>query len=143
MRTCVWCDKPLPEPQSKGHRRREFCSNQCKQRHYLWHKQMKHDADMIAEPYWKAAYSVLVERYKWIELRLQERISDLEEEQRRVDRLEEDKQYYIKRYEDLQIDYSARLKALGMSEQDIKEFDAYWTAHQDTIAQSNDELNDF
>ena len=30
------------------------------------------------------------------------------------------------RLEELQVDYAARLKALGMDENDIKEFDAYW-----------------
>ncbi len=50
MRTCVWCNGPLPEPPHRRHRRREFCSDICKQKHYLWHKKMKHDADMLAEP---------------------------------------------------------------------------------------------
>ena len=90
---------------------------------------MKHDADTLAEPYWHAAYGVLVEHYKLLEARLQERLSDLEDERKRTDALKESTQYYIKRYEDHQADYVARLRALGMSEKDIKEFDAYWKAH--------------
>lgn len=90
---------------------------------------MKQDADKITEPYWREAYKVLVERYKWIELRLQERMTDLEGERKRVDELEERLSFYTKRYEDLQSDYHLRLKALGMSEQDIKDFDAYWHRH--------------
>jgi phage regulator Rha-like protein len=129
MRTCVWCDKPLPEPQHKGHRRREFCSDTCKQQHYLWHKKMKHDADMLAEPYWKATYKVLVEDYKWLEGKLQERLSDFEKEQNYNDILKQQLQHYKQRDEDIQADCIARLRALGMSEQDIKEFDAYWKEH--------------
>src|SRR5436305_10983555 len=101
MRTCVWCDAPLPEPPSKGHRRRQFCSDTCKQRHSIWHKQMKHDADSLADPYWRAAYGLLRERYKWVELRLQERLADLEEKQQW-------REYYQKKLEDMQLDYTAR-----------------------------------
>lgn len=72
---------------------------------------------------------MLVERYKWIELRLQERMTDLEEERKHVDELEERLRFSTKRYEDLQADYHMRLRALGMSEQDIKDFDAYWQIH--------------
>lgn len=122
MRRCVWCDKPLPVPQHKGHRRREFCNRSCQQKHYIWHQQIKHDADMLADPYWREAYKMLADRYKWIEQRLQERMIEAEEHERYIDSLE-------KSYEDIKIDYVARLKALGMNEQDIQEFNAYWTAH--------------
>src|SRR5690349_5420193 len=117
MRTCVWCGEPLPEQQYKGHRRREFCPapKSCKQQHYLWHKKMRHDANMLVEPYWKAAYGVLVEQYKLLELRLQDRLNDLEEEHRRTDRAEESMRYYQQRYDDLIVDFLARLRALGMS----------------------------
>jgi hypothetical protein len=118
MRTCVWCDKPLPEPM-KGHRRREFCNNICKQQHYLWHKKMRHDADALAEPYWQAAYLALVERYKWLEKMVQARLSDMEE-------LDKEIHYYKKYAADLQIDYVARLRGLGISEEQIEEFDEYW-----------------
>jgi len=128
VRTCVWCGDPLPETEQKGHRRREFCKppKTCKQRHYLWHKQMKHDAEALADPYWRAAYGVLIEHYKLLELRLKDRIADLEEEQKRTDLLEERVQYYLRRYEDIQIDFVARLRALGINEQDIKDFETYW-----------------
>jgi hypothetical protein len=131
LRTCVWCDAPLPEPEQKGHRRREFCPppKTCKQQHYLWHKQMKQDAANLAEPYWRIAYTALVEQFKLLECLLQQRLIDLEEERKRTDRFEERIQYYQKRYEALQADYAARLKALGMSEQDIKDFNKYWQAH--------------
>jgi hypothetical protein len=120
-RTCVWCGDPLPEPEQKGHRRREFCKRpkNCKQQHYLWHKKMKHDADALADPYWRAAYQGLVERYKWLENMVQARLLDMEE-------LEKEVQYYKKRAEDIQIDYVARLRGLGISEEQIKEFDEYW-----------------
>jgi len=85
MRTCVWCDSPLPEPQQKGHRRREFCNNACKLRHHRWYKKMQHDAGMIADPYWKVAYGVLVEQYKLLEQQLQDCMNDLTEMQERVD----------------------------------------------------------
>jgi hypothetical protein len=131
MRTCVWCDAPLPEPEHKGHRRREFCPppKTCKQQHYLWHKKMKQDTANLAEPYWRIAYAALVEQFKLLERLLQERLIDLEEERKRTDQLEERIQYYQKRYEALQADYAARLKALGMSEQDIRDFNMYWQAH--------------
>lgn len=137
-RTCVWCGDPLPEPEHKGHRRREFCKppKTCKQKHHMWHKQMKHDADVLAEPYWRTAYSNLVEQYKLLELRLQERISDLEEQRRQNDTLEKSMHYYRRKYEDLQLDYVARLRALGMSEQDIEEFHAYWREQSERQSQS-------
>ncbi len=87
---------------------------------------MKHDADMLAEPYWRAAYLALVEQYKWLERMVQERLADLAKEREGTDRLEERVQYYIKRLEDIRADYVARLKALGMSDKDIEAFDAYW-----------------
>lgn len=31
-RTCVWCNAPEPAPKGEGHRRREFCTNTCKQK---------------------------------------------------------------------------------------------------------------
>src|SRR6267142_2165393 len=130
-RTCIWCGDPLPEPQAKGNRRREFCKppKSCKQQHYLWHKQMKHDANMLMEPFWRHAYALLVEQCKFLEQRLADRIADLDEAQKRMDTQDDLIRYYKQDYADLQADYVARLKALGMSEQDIKEFEAYWQAH--------------
>src|SRR5438128_1231473 len=100
-RTCVWCGDPLPEPEHKGHRRREFCKppKTCKQRHYLWHKQMKRDTDTITDPFWRAAYSTLVEQYKWLERTVQVRLADLEKERKRSEALEESVQYLSKRFE--------------------------------------------
>ena len=117
-------DAPLPESKNKGHRRREYCDNKghCKQQMYLFHKKMKEDTERLADPFWKTAYGQLVERFKWVELHLQERLVDLEEKQRRIEKLE-------KATEDLRIDYLARLKVLGMNDQDIQEFEAYWIAH--------------
>jgi acetoin utilization deacetylase AcuC-like enzyme len=114
----------------KGHRRREFCPRpkNCKQQHYLWHKRMKRDADTLTDPFWKGAYSLLVEQYKRLELLLQARMVDLEKERMRSDTLEVHAEYYLRRYEDLQIDCVAKLKALGMSEQDIQDFETYWQA---------------
>src|ERR1700730_7901453 len=131
-RTCVWCGDPLPEPEHRGHRRREFCKppRTCKQQHYLWHKKMKHAADALADPYWRRALSVLVEHYKFVERLLQDRVADLEEERKRADELEERLQYRDKRYEDLCIDYAARLRALGMSEREIEEFHKYWSSQR-------------
>lgn len=129
MRTCVWCNSPLPEPEKKGHRRREFCNDRCKQHHYTWHKQMKHDADMLAEPYWKVAYSALVEHYKFIEKLLLDRVADLTKAQKYIGELEERVKYYRGKCEDMQTDYLARLKALGMSEKDIEDFKLYWEKH--------------
>ena len=128
MRTCVWCDAPLPEPKYKGHRRREFCPppKTCKQQHYLWHKKMRQDVSTLQEPYWRIAYIVLVEQYKALEILLRERLSDLEAERKRNDELEELTRCYIQMYEELKVDYTARLKVLGMSESDVKDFDTYW-----------------
>jgi hypothetical protein len=128
MRTCVWCDDPLPESPYRGHRRREFCKppKTCKQQHYLWHKKMRNDANALAEPFWRTAYGVLVEQYKSLERLLQKRIIDLGEYEKRTDRLEGIVQYYENQLKALQIDYTARLKTLGMNEQDIEEFHAYW-----------------
>jgi hypothetical protein len=117
-------NEPLPESPYKGHRRREYCDNKghCKQQMYLFHKKMKEDVERFADPYWHGAYLLLVERYKWMELRLQERVADAEKMQKRM----EDMEKFI---EDLRVDYLARLKALGMSEQEIQEFEVYWKAH--------------
>jgi chromosome segregation ATPase len=129
VRTCVWCDKPLPEPSQKGHRRREFCDDRCKQQHYLWHKQMKRDATSLAEPYWRDAYKALVDQYRWLEDRLQERLADLDKKNREIDELEKRVQYWQDHYEALVANHALQLKALGISEQDIHEFEAYWQAH--------------
>lgn len=131
MRTCVWCDAPLPEPEHKGHRRREFCPppKTCKQQHYLWHKKVRQDVTTLQEPYWRIAYIMLVEQFKALETLLQARLSDLEAERKRNDELEELTRHYILMYEELKVDYAARLKALGMSEQDIRDFNTYWQAH--------------
>jgi hypothetical protein len=135
MRTCVWCDAPLPEPKHKGHRRREFCPppKTCKQQHYLWHKKMKQDVVTVQEPYWRIAYVVLVDQYKTLEALLQARLSDLEAERKRNDELEGLLRHYILMYEELKVDYIARLKALGMSESDIKDFDTYWKRQIETL----------
>lgn len=128
VRTCVWCDAPLPEPEHKGHRRREFCNppKTCKQQHYLWHKKMKEDAAKLSEPYWRTAYIALVEQFKALEQMLQTRNNELAEEREHADQLTKDRQYYKEQIETLRVDYIARLKALNLSEQDIKEFDEYW-----------------
>lgn len=47
---------------------------------------MKHDADQLAEPFWRMAYARLVEQYKYVERLLQERVSDLTEAQEEIDR---------------------------------------------------------
>jgi len=138
MRTCVWCDKPLPEPTHKGHRRREFCDDRCKQQHYLWHKKMRHDTDMLTETYWKAAYRGLVEQYQLLEKMLQKRNSELAEERERSDILAKGLEYYAQRCDDLQADYTARLRALGMNEQNIREYNDYWKEH--TNALHHDEM---
>lgn len=129
MRTCVWCDGPLPETEHKGHRRREFCSDSCKQKHYLWHKKMKHDAGILAEPYWKFKYFEIVSQCKWLEEKLQDRVNDLKKEREYTDSLERDVQHYIKKAEAIQADCVARMRAVGMSEEDIREFNAYWDEH--------------
>jgi hypothetical protein len=98
---------------------------------YLFHKKMKEDAERFADPYWHGAYLLLVERYKWVELRLQERVADAEEMQKRM----EDMEKFI---EDLRVDYLARLKALGMSEQEIQEFEVYWKAHTSAFYSSEE-----
>lgn len=89
---------------------------------------MRHDAGMLADPYWRVAYGVLVNQYKAVENLLQDRLSDLAEERKQTDASEESVQYYKKRYEDLHADYVARLRGLGMNENDVKDFDTYWKA---------------
>ena len=136
MRRCVWCDAPLP-PAHKGHRRREYCDNKgrCKQQMYLFHKRMKQDAERLADPYWKLAYEQLVYRYRWVEARLQDRLKDMEEMQQQLERLEKFLERAEQKLKDCHIDFLARLKALGMSERDIREFEAYWaTQMSDTRA---------
>ena len=124
MRTCVWCDAPRPSPPSCGPSTATVLQcYEAAQRHSIWHKQMKRDADSLADPYWRAAYGLLRERYKWVELRLQERLADLDEKQQW-------REYYQKKREDMQLDYIARLRALGMSDEDIAEFEAFWKAQQ-------------
>ncbi len=94
---------------------------------YLFHKKMKEDAEKIADPFWKMAYGELVERYKWLEQRVQERLKDMEEMHQQIERLERLLERSESRNEDDRIDYLARLSALGMSERDIREFEEYWT----------------
>jgi hypothetical protein len=130
VRKCIWCEKPLPAPKSKGHRRREFCNNRCKQQHYLWHKQMRRDVEAITDPFWRSAYALLVEQYKGLERLMQDRLRDLEKKHKRIEKLEELVQYYRDRFEALKVDYMARLRSLGMSEQDIQEFNEYWERQQ-------------
>lgn len=138
-KTCVWCGDELPLPQSKGHRRQEFCKRPktCQQQFYAWHKKMREDTAKLSDQYWRIAYGVLVGQYQALERLLQERIKDaekqqeeLEKRQRHIDllkeRLEGEIKYYQNQMEALRIDYYARLKALGISEQDLKEFNEYW-----------------
>ena len=89
---------------------------------------MKHDVDAITDPYWRGAYTMLVERFKLLEQMLQDRVRDLEKERAYTDQLEQSLQHCRDRFEAIQADYAARLKALGMSDQDIRDFDAYWKA---------------
>ncbi len=125
-RTCVWCDAPLPEPKGKGHRRRDFCNNICKQKHYVWHKQMRHDVAKLEEPFWHNAYRVLVEQYKGLEHRLQITMDHLSKAIIDVEKLQESRKYHMDKLEKMRNDYHARMKAAGMSKQDINEFDDYW-----------------
>jgi DNA repair ATPase RecN len=87
---------------------------------------MKRDAARLSDNYWRIAYLVLVEQYKQLELRLQDRLADLTENEKRLDNLKKLTKHYEKQFEDMQIDYTARLKALEMNENDIKEFEEYW-----------------
>jgi len=132
MRTCVYCESPLPESTYKGHRRREYCNDACKNKNYREYKKTKHDIDKVAEPYWKEAYQLLVVKYKWLEDRLQERIKDASKSQDRIDDLEWLVNYYAKQHDNILIECEAKLKALGVSEEDIKEFDAYWKVQMDS-----------
>jgi hypothetical protein len=126
VRRCVFCHKVLPEPKRKGGRRREFCNNACKQQQYLQDKQMHDDATRLAEPFWKMAYGRLKDHYLWLEGMVQDRLKDLAEERKSVDKLEKRVQYYVNKIEELKADYRLRLKAAGLSDQDIEEFEAYW-----------------
>jgi DNA repair exonuclease SbcCD ATPase subunit len=139
MRTCVWCGAPLPEPQHKGHRRQEFCKRPktCRQQFYEFHKKMREETAKLSDQYWRIAYGVLVGHYQALERLMQERLKDaekqqeeLEKKQKRIDSLTERMEYYQQQYEQkieaLRIDYYARLKALGISEQDLNEFNEYW-----------------
>jgi hypothetical protein len=89
---------------------------------------MKEDTTKLAEPYWRTAYMLLAEHYKLLEQMLQARVANLTEAQKRTEELEEHVKFHKDRYEALQADYVARLKALGMSQKDIEEFDTYWKA---------------
>ncbi len=127
-RRCIWCGNLLPEPTTKGHRRREFCKppKTCKQKHYLWHKKIKQDAEKLVAPAWHKAYDLLTEQYKFLELRLQETVEHLAKADEHIKTLEEILEYYRSRYKNIHIDYTARLKALGMNNQEIEEFNTYW-----------------
>jgi hypothetical protein len=80
---------------------------------------MKHDADRLADPYWKAAYTLLVAQYQRIEGLLHDRVADLVEAQEYIERLQRMVEYRNEQLEALRIEYAARLKALGMHEQVI------------------------
>lgn len=130
-RMCVWCGDPLPEPEHQGHRRREFCKppKRCRQKHHLWHKAIQKNAETLTDPAWHAAYDVLLAQYQFLESRFQQQLDELTRKRMHVDTLEELLRYYQERYEAIQVDYVARLKATGMSKEDISEFEAYWQAH--------------
>lgn len=138
-RTCTWCGDPLPEPQHKGHRKQEFCKRPktCRQQFYLWRKKMKEDAAKLSDPAWRVAYEVLAGHFRALEDLLQKQGNDLttyqkalEEERKYTNELRErildHRQHYQQQLEAMRIDYHARLKALGVSEEDLKEFNEYW-----------------
>lgn len=128
MRKCIWCDAPLPSPKSPGHRRREYCDNKghCKQQMYLFHKKMKEDADLIREPYWKMAYEALLNRYLLLEERLQDRLKDMEKMQGQIERLERLLKRSQEQNEDDRLAFRAKLRALGLDDRDIREFEQFW-----------------
>lgn len=134
MRRCVWCDAPLPEPKSKGHRRREYCDNKghCKQQMYLFHKRMKEDAEGLADPFWKLAYEQLVYRYTWLEERLQDHLADMEEMQQQIERLEKLLKWSERRNKDDRLAFRAKLRALGLADRDIREFEEFWLRASDS-----------
>jgi hypothetical protein len=128
MRTCVWCNAPLPEPEHKGHRRREFCKppKSCKQQHYRWHKHMRPDVATLTEPFWRGQYQALLTQYKELEQLMQARLADLAEERKRADEQEEKAKHWFAQCERMRIDYVARLNALGISCEEVKAFESYW-----------------
>jgi predicted nucleic acid-binding Zn-ribbon protein len=89
---------------------------------YLFHKKMKEDAERAADIYWKQAYKKLAFEYQWVEVRLQNAHKEMEQMQAYIQRLE-------KQVDDLYTDYRARLKATGMNEADIQDFERYWQEH--------------
>ncbi|HEX3643186.1 MAG TPA: hypothetical protein VHV10_18010 [Ktedonobacteraceae bacterium] len=86
---------------------------------------------MLAEPYWRHAYRVLRGQYEMLEFRLQGYLKDDEERVSYLDARERSIKHLYKRCQEMRVDYVARLKALGVSENDIKEFDVYWKEQMD------------
>jgi len=79
MKLCRECYAVLPEPSEKGHRRRKFCNDACKQRFYRKHrserKQLQHT------PFWQ-------EQAEFWRSRCDELQAKLDKEQKYGDTLE-------------------------------------------------------
>jgi hypothetical protein len=124
---CGYCDKALAKSAHKGGRKREFCNDACKNKHYRWYKQVKRDADMIEEPMWQAKYGELYTYCLQLGEKMKKSVQRLGESQKDIDSLTASRDFWRQRYKDLRVDYAARMKALGISEDAIKEFNEYWS----------------
>jgi hypothetical protein len=133
---CTYCDSPLPKSARKGGRKREFCNDACKNKHYRWHKQVKHDVGMLEEPKWKSEHDkkqlALLQFASKTRDEIQKRDEMLKEGEKENEGLRESKDYWHKLYDELRDDYKARMKAQGFSEAQIEEFNEFWYKAQGT-----------
>jgi hypothetical protein len=109
----------LPEPADAGHRKRKFCNDACKQRYYRRHKRIARIVGAPFEPIFQASWELLNQQYE-------RALSELAEEREQGDILRSMLRYYIQRDEEMQVDYQARLKGLGMSDEQIKKYNELW-----------------
>jgi|SRR5579859_3470351 len=126
MGRCANCYEPLPLPTRRGGRRQKFCNQACEQQFYRRHKKAAKEVDAHLQRLFKMSFKVLEEMHDTAR-------AQLDEERAHVDLLESLLTIYRRRDEEMVADYLARLKALGMSEEQIKDFHHYWRDHTGRI----------
>jgi hypothetical protein len=91
---------------------------------------MKQDTENLTGPFWHSAFMHIAKQYNEYKEHIKEwKVKHEERDEytaHRIEYLEEHVVYLKKQNEDLQADYVVRLKAIGMNDQDIKEFDEHW-----------------
>jgi len=94
---------------------------------------MTREIDADLQPLFKMSFDMVKEMLDETEADLAHERATLARERELVDLLEWLLARYRSRDEEMRADYLARLKALGMSDEQIKEFHEYWRDHTERI----------